>query len=82
MKVKTNDSLYVGAEVKLIASDYGDDNTNPIWGASYGKVSGIITDIRNIRYAGDLNINVDWSNGFKNEYQERDLELLLGDWDR
>lgn len=64
--------------VRLVSNYFGDDKTNPVWGGECGNTSGCI-----INFSSDeLNIEVKWNTGYKNDYAEHHLDFVAGDWDK
>jgi AAA+ superfamily predicted ATPase len=59
----------VGDTVKLITKRYDDTETNPVWGGKHGEMTGVITQIDNIR--------VKWANGKMNTYDSKDLDFAV-----
>lgn len=69
MKITRNNAV-VGAKVKLVTRNWGDHQTNPVWGGAYGQIQGEITGFDNYW------IRVKWSNGCTNSYYDDDLEQI------
>jgi len=68
----TKTKLKVGDKVKLISNKHGNSKNNPVWGSTYGNISGIITSIS----TSSLPFKVKWENDKANVYKEDDLELI------
>ena len=64
--------LQKGQKVKLITPHHGESKNNPIWGGSYGFISGTVLRLKNT----GLPVQVIWDNGSHNAYSERDLEVV------
>jgi hypothetical protein len=71
------DKFEIGDKVKLITRYWGDWEGNPVWDGEYGKIEGTIIGFHeNTRINSDEWIDVNWSNGHKNSYHAKDLEII------
>ena len=72
MKFKISD------KVRLATKRYGDCEEDPLWGGSYGKISGTVYKIEEV----NTHIaRVEWTNGNRNSYEEKDLKYAYAEWD-
>ena len=67
-----------GDRVKYITGNYGDTDSNPLWGGIRGKIGGTVV---NIPCLDDPDLRVNWDNHLTNTYQDPDLSLISQEWD-
>jgi len=79
----------VGDRVKLVnllyenGDEWSDGSLNPLWGGKRGKVRGTVNQVGMLAASDHyLVIGVEWDNGFKNQYNQRNLALLTAEEDR
>ena len=60
-----------GDRVKYVSGNWGDKETNPLWGGECGKIAGTISSKTEFSY------RVEWENKLTNSsYTDDDLELV------
>jgi len=62
----------IGDRVKYTSAKYGDSECNPLWNGKYGRIIGTVCHTNGL----PCWVNVNWSNGIKNDYEPQSLEIV------